>query len=90
MPWCCQVAEEATTRHMINYTLKAAPTASAKELKNQKSGKATRILVGADVHLRSYQAARKVDQGTIGVVENFRSEEALLLYDLGRCAQDPR
>jgi transposase len=65
---------------MIQYTLKAASTARAKELKNQKSAKATRILVAVDVHLRSYQAARKVDNGTIGVVENFRSEEALLLY----------
>jgi hypothetical protein len=66
---------------MTFYTLKAAPAASAVELKNNnKSTKAKRILVGCDVHLRGYQAARKVDDSTIGVVDNFRSEEALLLY----------
>jgi transposase len=63
------------------YTLKAAPTASANQVtNNNKSAKAKRILVGCDVHLRGYQAARKVDEGTIGVVDNLRSEEALLLY----------
>ena len=66
---------------MTFYTLKAAPAASAVELKNNnKSTKAKRILVGCDVHLRGYQAARKIDEGAIGVVDNFRSEEALLLY----------
>jgi hypothetical protein len=64
----------------MKYTLKAGPAASAIELKNEKSAKAKRILVGADVHLRGYQAARKIDNGVIGVVENFRSEEALMLY----------
>jgi transposase len=65
---------------MTLYTLKAAPAASAVELKNNnKSTKAKRILVGCDVHLRGYQAARKVDEGAIGVVDNFRSEAALLL-----------
>jgi hypothetical protein len=53
---------------------------SAIALKNEKSAKAKRILIGTDVHLRGYQAARKVDNGVIGVVENFRSEEALLLH----------
>jgi len=63
------------------YTLKAAPAASAVELKNNnKSSKAKRILVGCDVHLRGYQVARKIDEGAIGVVDNFRSEEGLLLY----------
>ena len=66
---------------MTFYTLKAAPAANANELKNNnKPAKAKRILVGCDAHLRGYQAARKVDEGTIGVVDNFRSEEALLLY----------
>jgi Transposase len=37
------------------------------------------------VHLRGYQAARKVDNGVIGVVENFRSVEALLLYVEKQC-----
>jgi len=63
------------------YRLKAAPAASAVELNNNnKSTKAKRILVGCDVHLRGYQGARKIDEGAIGVVDNFRSEEALLLY----------
>ena len=62
------------------YTLKAAPAAGASQLtNNNKSAKAKRILVGCDVHLRGYQAARKIDEGAIGVVDNFRSEEALLL-----------
>ena len=60
---------------MKSYTLKEAPAASAVELKNNnKSTKAKRILVGCDVHLRGYQAARKIDDGAIGVVHNFRSE----------------
>src|ERR1700726_4171022 len=63
------------------YRLKAAPAASAVELNNNnKSTKAKRILVGCDVHLRGYQGARKIDEGAIGVVDNFRSEEALVLY----------
>jgi transposase len=65
--------------------MKAAPAASAIELKNEKSAKAKRILVGVDVHLRGYQAARKVDSSVIGVVENFRSLEALLLYVEKQC-----
>jgi transposase len=65
---------------MNNYTLEAALTAGAKELKNQKAAKAKRIVMGADVHLRSYQAARKIDNGAIGAVANFRSQEELLLY----------
>jgi hypothetical protein len=73
---------------MKTYTLKAAPAASAKELKNEKSAKAKRILVGVDVHLRGYQAARKVDNAVIGVVENFRSQEALLLYVEKQCERD--
>jgi GNAT superfamily N-acetyltransferase len=48
--------------------IKAAPAASAIALKNEKSAKAKRILIGTDVHLRGYQAARKVDNGVIGVV----------------------
>jgi hypothetical protein len=65
--------------------MKTELAASAIELKNEKSAKAKRILVGTDVHLRGYQAARKVDNGVIGVVENFRSQEALLLYVEKQC-----
>ena len=57
--------------------MEAAPTASAVEVKNNnKSTKAKRILVGADVHLRGYQAARKVENDVIGVVKNFRPGKA--------------
>ena len=42
--------------------------------------KAKRILVGADVHLRGYQATRNIDDGAIGAVANLRSETELLLY----------
>jgi hypothetical protein len=60
------------------YTLEAAPTAGAVEVKNNnKSTKAKRILVGVDAHLRGYQAARKVDNGVIGAVETCRSEVEL-------------
>ena len=65
---------------MNNHTLEAALTAGAKELKNQKTAKAKRIVMGADVHLRSYQGARKIDNGPIGAVANFRSQAELLLY----------
>ena len=66
---------------MKTYTLKAAPTAGAVEPKNNnKAAKAKRILVGADVHLRGYQAGRKIDNSAIGAVENFRSETELMLY----------
>src|SRR5258707_5059339 len=65
---------------MNNYTLEAARTAGAKELKNQKAAKAKRIVMGTDVHSRSYQAARKIDNGPIGAVAKFRSQEELLLY----------
>jgi hypothetical protein len=50
---------------MKNYTLEAASTVGAKELKNQKAAKAKRIVMASDVHLNSYQAARKIDNGAI-------------------------
>jgi transposase len=66
---------------MKKHTLKAAPAAGAVETSNNnQSAKAKRILVGVDAHLRGYQTARKIDDGPIGVVENFRSEVELLLY----------
>jgi transposase len=65
---------------MNNYISKAAPTANAKELKTQKRAKAKRIVIGTDVHLKSYQAARKVDNGAVSAVANFRSQTELLLY----------
>jgi transposase len=65
---------------MNNNILKAAPAASGTELKAQKGLKAKRIMMGVDTHLRGYQAARKIDNGAIGAVEKFRSQEELLLY----------
>jgi transposase len=65
---------------MNKHTLEAAPAASAKELKTQKTAKAKRIVVGSDVHQNSYQAARKVDSGVVSAVANFRSQTELLLY----------
>src|SRR5260370_898324 len=65
---------------MNKHTLEAALTAGAKELKNQKAAKAKRIVMGTDAHLRGYQAARKIDNGAIGPVVNFRSQTELWLY----------
>jgi transposase len=65
---------------MKQYRLKAAPTAVSKEQNSQKEPKANRILIGVDAHLKSYQAARKIDNGAVGVAQTFRSKEALLLY----------
>jgi hypothetical protein len=56
------------------------PAGAAERNNNNQAAKAKRILVGVDAHLRGYQTARKVDEGPIGVVENFRSEVELLLY----------
>jgi len=64
----------------MNYKLKAAPTAVSKEQNSQKEPKAKRIAIGVDAHLKSYQAARKIDKGAVGVAQTFRSKEALLLY----------
>jgi transposase len=65
---------------MIEYKLKAALTAVSKEENKQKGAKAKRISIGVDGHLESYQAARKVDNQAVGVVQSFGSEAALVLY----------
>ena len=65
---------------MIEYKLKAAPTAISKGQNNQNQPKAKRIVIGVDTHLKSYQLARKIDNGAVGVVQTMRSKEALLLY----------
>jgi hypothetical protein len=64
----------------MNYTLKTALTANAKEQKTQNGAKAKRIVIGVDVHLGSYQAARKIDNGAVGPVAHFRSQSELLLW----------
>src|SRR5258707_3678001 len=65
---------------MKKNTIGTALSVGAEELKNQKAGKAKRIVMASDVHLRGYQVARKIDNGPIGPVANFRSQEELLLY----------
>ena len=75
---------------MKTYILKAAPTACAVEQKNEKRPKAKQILLGADTHLRGYQVGRKIDHGAVGVVENFRSEEAFLLSVVKQMEQAER
>ena len=65
---------------MKQYTLKAAPAAEAKEIKNQKAAKAKLIAVGLDTGLGIYQASRKVDNAAIGPVQNMRSQSELMLY----------
>ena len=65
---------------MNNNTFEAAAAASATELKTQKPGKAKRIVIGADQHLQSSQASRKIDNGVVGAVGNFRSQAELLLW----------
>jgi hypothetical protein len=64
---------------MKNYKLKAAPTALSEEQNSQKEPKANWIVIGVDAHLKSYQAARKIDNGAVGVAQTFGSKEALLL-----------
>jgi len=64
---------------MINYKLQAAPTALSKGQNSQRQGEANRIDIGVDAHLKSYQAARKIDNGAVGVAQTFRSKEGLLL-----------
>lgn len=64
----------------MNISLKAAPTAISQEQKSQNSAKAKRIVLGVDVHLKSYQAARKIDNSAIGPVATFRSQSELLLH----------
>ena len=77
----CQAAELQQPDSMnIEYNLKAAPTAISQEQKSQNSPKAKRIILGVDVHLKSYQAARKIDNSAVGPVASFRSQTELLLY----------
>jgi hypothetical protein len=60
---------------MINYKLKAAPTALSEEQNSQKEPKANRIDIGVDAILKSYQAARKIDNGAVGLSHTFKRHE---------------
>jgi transposase len=62
----------------MKYRLKAAPAAQL--VKSQKAPSAKRIVIGVDVHLRSYYAARKIDNAAVGTVAKFGSQEEFLLY----------
>ena len=64
----------------MNYKLKAAPTAISEKQNRQKELKANRMVIGVDVHLKSYEAARKIDNDSVGVVQRWRSKEEFLLY----------
>jgi hypothetical protein len=58
---------------MIEYKLKAAPTAVSNEQNSQKEPKANRIAIGVDAHLKSYQAARRIAQAAVGVAQEQRN-----------------
>jgi phosphomannomutase len=47
-----------------NYALEVALAAGATATKDQNRAKAKRICVGLDTALKSYQAARKIDNGS--------------------------
>jgi hypothetical protein len=64
----------------MNNNLKAAPTAMSKQQNSQKELRANQIVIGVDVHLKSYEAARKIDNDSVGVVQRWRSKEEFLLY----------
>src|SRR5215831_15715929 len=76
----CQAAESQQPDKMKQYSLKTAPTATSKEQKSQNRPKAKRMVIGVDVHLKSYHAACKIDNGVIGAVAKFRSQTELLLH----------
>src|SRR5215831_1251699 len=81
MPWCfVRLPNRRQPDSMKKYQLKAAPTAISQEQKGQNSPKARRIVMGVDVHLKSYQVARKIDNSAIGPVATFRSQTELLLH----------
>jgi hypothetical protein len=60
-----------------NYALELALAAGATTNKDQNRPKAKGICVGIDTALKTYQAARKVDNGAIGPVANLYSEQGL-------------
>jgi hypothetical protein len=70
-----------------NYALDLALAAGATTNKGQNKPKAKRICVGIDTALKSYQAARKVDNGAIGPVANLYSEQGLLFCLEKQCEQ---
>ena len=63
---------------MIEYKLKAAPTAISKKRRAERI-KSKANPHRSRCHLESYQAASKIDNGAVGVAQSFGSKEALLL-----------
>jgi transposase len=73
-----RLPDERQPDNMKNYQLKAAP--AAQEVKNEKVPSAKRIVLGMDVHLKSYYVARKIDNAALGAVAKFGSQEECVLY----------
>jgi transposase len=73
-----RLLDERQPDNMRNYQLKAA--LAAKEVKNDKALSAKRIVLGIDVHLKSYYVARKVDNVAAGTVSKFRTQEECVFY----------
>src|ERR1700739_4420752 len=63
---------------MNNYTLISALAEGARSNNAPKQIKAKEIFLGIDMHLRSNQVARKMDNSAIGPVQNLGFEELLL------------
>jgi hypothetical protein len=62
----------------MNKNLNSALAEQASNNNGLKRVKAKEIFLGIDVHLRSNQVARKIDNGAIGSVQNLSFEELLL------------
>ena len=79
MPWeIVRLPSQQQPDNMKNPT--SALTEEVTKQNVQPSRKATRIVLGVDVHLRGYQVARKVDHLAIGPVQSFQSQTELLLW----------
>src|ERR1700752_1891565 len=63
---------------MNNHTLISALAEGARSNNAPKQIKAKEIFLGIDMHLRSNQVARKMDNSAIGPVQNLGFEELLL------------
>jgi transposase len=70
---------------MRNYQLKAA--LAAQEVKNDRARSAKRIVLGIDVHLKSYYVARKIDNAAVGTVAKLRTQEECVFYAERQLAQ---
>jgi hypothetical protein len=62
----------------MNYTLNSTLAEGASKNNGPNWAKAKEIFLGIDVHLKSNQVARKMDNSAIGPVQNLSFEELLL------------